>query len=67
MIFICNCLFLALPTNYCLNSPCGEHGICHSLSNGYVCDCSSGYTGINCEQGNFIYSNAYCVTLCLII
>ena len=44
-------VFLALPTNYCLSIPCGEHGKCHSLNNGYICSCSNGYTGINCEQG----------------
>ena len=61
------CLLTAIPTNYCLSSPCGKHGKCQSLSSGYVCNCSSGYTGINCKQGKFILCISYYVMLSIVL
>ena len=43
--------YLGPPTNLCTTSSCGRHGKCNSLSNGYVCECFDGYSGINCEFG----------------
>lgn len=35
----------------CGSSPC-VHGICQDQINGYMCNCSKGFTGSNCETGN---------------
>ncbi|XP_045206201.2 sushi, von Willebrand factor type A, EGF and pentraxin domain-containing protein 1-like [Mercenaria mercenaria] len=35
-------------TNPCLVNPCGEHR-CLETSNGFICKCNSGYTGVLCQ------------------
>ena len=36
----------------CDSSPC-QHGTCIDRVNGYDCDCDSGYSGDDCETGNY--------------
>lgn len=40
----------------CSDSPC-KHGICHDSTGGYHCSCTSGYTGKNCDSGEY---RSYC-------
>ena len=42
---------------FCSTSPCGQHGTCHNLRNGYFCECFNGYSGINCDQGKTNINN----------
>ena len=34
----------------CASNPC-QHGSCFNEDNGYICECSPGYTGDNCDEG----------------
>lgn len=37
----------------CLSKPCKNGGYCQNLLNRYTCDCLPGYTGPNCQTGQF--------------
>ena len=37
--------------NECVDEPCKNGGTCIDEFNEYICNCASGYTGINCETG----------------
>ena len=36
----------------CRNSPCGVNGTCIDAVNSYSCNCTTGFTGNNCEISN---------------
>ena len=38
------------PIDYCSPMPC-RHGTCSSVSGGYVCNCTDGFIGKNCDSG----------------
>lgn len=38
------------PIDNCNGADCGVHGVCESISNGYVCHCPPGASGTHCEQ-----------------
>lgn len=42
-----------IEVNYCESSPCANGGSCVAIANGYACQCQPGYTGDNCEYGEF--------------
>ncbi|CAH0721455.1 unnamed protein product, partial [Brenthis ino] len=45
-------------TNNCESNPCGPHGHCHQLSQGYSCICYQGYGGAHCDKPiNFCTNN----------
>ena len=48
-----NKIILNYIVNPCLNNPCLNGAICQTSSTGYLCSCTSGYTGNNCQTGNF--------------
>ena len=37
----------------CASAPCHNRGTCIDSTDGYYCSCVPGYTGANCETGNF--------------
>ncbi|XP_039746472.1 cubilin [Pararge aegeria] len=47
-------------TQRCENNPCGVHGHCHPLRQGYTCICYPGYSGPYCTDQNNICSNNPC-------
>uniref|UniRef100_A0A1X7TQT2 Uncharacterized protein n=1 Tax=Amphimedon queenslandica TaxID=400682 RepID=A0A1X7TQT2_AMPQE len=36
--------------NFCLDSPCKNHGTCQSLASTYICNCPETHTGRNCQE-----------------
>ncbi|CAH1781738.1 unnamed protein product [Owenia fusiformis] len=36
--------------NECLDTPCMNNGTCIDLVHGYMCECKSGFSGIQCER-----------------
>lgn len=46
--------FNALEINECQSSPCA-HGLCKDKVNSYVCECTFGYIGFNCDICKYTY------------
>ena len=36
--------------SYCRRAPCQNGGSCFEISSGYICVCTEGYSGSNCEM-----------------
>ncbi|XP_032520799.2 cubilin homolog [Danaus plexippus] len=47
-------------TQNCGSNPCGEHGHCHELNEGYTCICLQGYAGAHCERLSNLCSSNPC-------
>ena len=47
----------------CASAPCQNGGICKDLRNGYSCDCSQGYKGVNCQIGKLREGGRECLSL----
>ena len=41
--------FVILEIDECESNPCRHGSTCRDGVNGYICECTSGYTGLNCE------------------
>ena len=37
--------------DHCAGDPCGIHGVCYNTTDGWICKCTSGFTGDNCTIG----------------
>jgi len=53
MLFTCH-LATVLDINECASMPCLNGAPCSDRVNGYSCQCASGYTGTNCQTGEYI-------------
>lgn len=54
LIIKANLIFNPLEINECQSSPCG-HGRCKDKVNSYICECTFGYTGLNCDNCKYTY------------
>ncbi|UJR36501.1 hypothetical protein I4U23_029222 [Adineta vaga] len=55
--FVCNCTGTgyddekcSTEINECLNNPCWNNGSCIDQIDGYICTCSNGFSGLQCEN-----------------
>ena len=39
--------------NECSSNPCVNGGTCVDQVNAYVCNCTPGYAGVNCQTGKY--------------
>lgn len=44
-------VYLSTDGNECASLPCQNNGTCAELVGGYICNCSAGFNGTNCEIG----------------
>ena len=54
-IFVIRCSFISfsiLDIDECLSEPCQNSGTCVDGVDIYTCNCTSGYTGDQCETSN---------------
>ena len=51
---MCTCLCAEI--NECSSNPCRNSATCIDHINEFVCECSAGFTGESCEQGNVLDS-----------
>lgn len=42
--------FLTAYCTPCVSNPCKNNGTCTAYDNSYVCTCTPGFTGVNCER-----------------
>ena len=57
---------IILDINECSPNPCLNSGTCEDGINSYTCHCADGYTGPNCETGNYysVKNLVYTASLC---
>ena len=46
-------MFFIVDKDECENDPCANGGECENRHNAYSCSCLAGYTGTNCETGEY--------------
>ena len=61
------CISVLTVPNPCANNPC-VYGSCHHTGASYSCQCTNGYTGKNCDQGNvsrLVHHHGNCDIICM--
>ena len=48
------CFLFFVESDECDSSPCLNNGTCVEQINSYLCGCTEGFTGVNCETGRQI-------------
>ena len=51
--FVCDTFPLFLDVNECESIPCQNSGTCRDELNRYLCKCTNGYAGANCQASMF--------------
>lgn len=52
-VSVYNCFIVYID---CDVNPCENNGTCRLLAGSYICNCSSGFSGLFCEQSNCNYN-----------
>ena len=52
--YLSMCDVVLVDINECTSNPCENGAICTDAVDAYTCACIAGYTGINCETGEFM-------------
>lgn len=52
------CMFCPADGDACNSSPCANGGLCKDGIGNYACYCQSGFRGINCEIGTYLYTES---------
>ena len=52
-LVISKCLYGYADIDECASSPCQHDATCHNELDSYTCSCLPGYTGSNCETGEY--------------
>jgi len=48
------CYDVLADINECLLAPCINGGTCENLNGTYQCLCTAGWTGLNCDSGDWL-------------
>ena len=55
-------MIFSTDTNECEPNPCGNNGTCIDGIRSFKCNCTSGWTGLTCETGDYFihyFKNSY--------
>ena len=52
-VIVCNRFPIFIGISYCRSNPC-VNGTCWENENGYMCTCEPGWTGVNCDLGEYL-------------
>ena len=60
-------LFILTDIDECESAPCSNGGICNNFPGEYECICGSGFTGSNCEIGEYYEWHIIIITIMVMI
>ena len=53
-----------IPRDYCAKKPCANGGTCLNDYKGYLCKCSTGFSGPNCLGGKELWARLIVLLIC---